>query len=169
MLSYRSTPLANRYSPAELLFGRKIRSRLPVAESELKIKFREEEEVRKRKRKQKYYFDLNHGVRELLEIPVGSAVWMKDLKVPPTITETAETPRSYMVTMPKGMIRRNRKFLTTYSPSGSNGDAVERANKQSIMPAEPTPTIPAKPGELNTGNTTRSGRVVKPPKLFMDE
>ena len=75
LLSYRSTPLANGYSPAELLFDWKIRSRLPVAESELKLKwpdlykFREEKEVRKRK--QKYYFDSNHGVRELPKIPVG--------------------------------------------------------------------------------------------------
>ena len=61
LLSYSSIPFANGYSPAELLFGRTLRSKLPVAESELKPnwpdlhKFREEEEeeeeeVRKQKK-----------------------------------------------------------------------------------------------------------------------
>lgn len=94
------------------MFGQRIRSQLPIAESELKPKwpdlhkFREEGEVRKRK--QKYYFNSNLGVRELPEIPVGSAVGVEDLKISATITKIAETPRSYMVTTPKGMIRRNR-------------------------------------------------------------
>ena len=35
LLSYRSTKQLNGYSPAELLFGRNIRTRIPVAESEL--------------------------------------------------------------------------------------------------------------------------------------
>ena len=30
LLAYRSTPLANSYSPAELLIGRKIKSTIPI-------------------------------------------------------------------------------------------------------------------------------------------
>ena len=134
LLSYRSTPHANGYSPAELLFCRKLRSRLPVAESELKPnwpdmpKFRDEEEARKQK--QKNLFDSHRGVRELPEIPVGTTVWVRDLKVPATVAESVDTHRSYIVNTPKGTIRRNRKFLVSYSPSCSNNEAAKSANEK---------------------------------------
>ena len=120
LLSYRSTKQLNGYSPAELLFGCNIRTRIPVAESELSprwqgvSKFREEEEVRKQN--QKKCFDDHHAAKELKEIPSGRAVWARDLKVPAVVTNAAETPRSYIIQTPKGTVQRNRKFLHTYSP-----------------------------------------------------
>ena len=36
LMSYRATPLENGYSPAELLFGRKIRTTVPVLADQLK-------------------------------------------------------------------------------------------------------------------------------------
>ena len=78
LLAYRSTPLENGYSPAELLFGQKIRSRVPLAALELKPSWpdlsivRGKEEVRKQK--QKAYFDSHHGARDLKKIPVGTEV-----------------------------------------------------------------------------------------------
>ena len=178
LLSYCSTPLANRYSPAELLFGLKLRSNLPVSESELKpnwpelLKLREEEEVRKQK--QKHLFDSYRGVRELPEILVGTTVWVTDLKVPATVSESADTPRSYTVNTAKGTIRRNREFLASYSPSCSNNEAVKSANEK-LAHHKPSPEHPngetGAPQTANTksGSTTRSGRLVKPPKLLMDE
>jgi len=68
LLPYRSTKQLNGYSPVELLFGRNIRTRIPVAESELSprcqgmSKFREEEEARKQI--QKKCFDDHHAAAE---------------------------------------------------------------------------------------------------------
>ena len=49
LLSYRSTPLHNGYTPAELLMGRKRRSTLPLAPEKLTPKWPETEQLRKTK------------------------------------------------------------------------------------------------------------------------
>lgn len=161
LLSYRSTKQLNGYSPAELLFGRNIRTRIPVAESELSprwqgvSKFREEEEVRKQI--QKKCFDDHHAAKELKEIPSGRAVWVRDLKVPAVVTKAAETPRSYIIQTPKGTVRRNRKFLRTYSPK-----QVDTAGR---MPSESQDAAEILPYAEDTSHvTTRSGRISRPPQ-----
>ena len=47
LLSYRSTPLHNGYTPAQLLMGRKLRSTLPLAPEKLIPKWPETEQLRK--------------------------------------------------------------------------------------------------------------------------
>ena len=161
LLSYRSTKQLNGYSPAELLFGRNIRTRIPVAESELSprwqgvSKFREEEEVRKQIQK-KCFYD-HHAAKELKEIPSGRAVWVRDLKVPAVVTKAAETPRSYIIQTPKGTVRRNREFLRTYSPN-----QVDTAGR---MPSESQDAAEILPYAEDTSHvTTRSGRISRPPQ-----
>ena len=169
LLAYRSTPLENGYSPAELLFGRKIRSRVPLAALELKPSWpdlsivRSKEEVRKQK--QKAYFDSHHGARDLKKIPVGTEVWVQDMKVPATVTREAETPRSYIVSSPRGTIRRNRKDLTPLHPSSSD---LSKQGPSSRASSEQVPEaikldVPAAACAADT-TTTRSGRVVRAPR-----
>ena len=47
LLSYRSTPLQNGYTPAELLMGRKLRSTLPLSSEKLIPKLPDMEQLRK--------------------------------------------------------------------------------------------------------------------------
>ena len=46
LMSYRATPLENGYSPAEMLFGRKIRTTVPVFPDQLKASWPRLQEVR---------------------------------------------------------------------------------------------------------------------------
>ena len=159
LLSYRSTKQLNGYSPAELLFGRNIGTRIPVAESELSPrwqgvgKFREEEEVRKQI--QKKCFDDHHAAKELKDVPSGTAVWVCDLKVPAAVTNAAETPRSYIIQTPEGTVRRNRKFLNTYSPK-----QVDTEGRMSLESKEAAEILPSAKDTSHV--TTRSGRISRP-------
>ena len=105
---------------------------------------------------QKKCFDDHHAVKELKEIPSGTAVWVRDLKVPAVVTNAAETPRSYIIQTPKGTVRRNRKFLNTY-PS-------KQVDTEGRMPLESKDAAEILPSAKDTSHvTTRSGRISRPP------
>ena len=53
LLTYRSTPLENGYSPSELLMGRKLRTTLPIAPEQLKSSLPKESVVKEKERKLK--------------------------------------------------------------------------------------------------------------------
>ena len=97
LLQYRATPHSTTgVSPAELLFGRKIQTKLP------QIKVREDSEmvkdVRKkhdeRKMQQKHYFDKRHRAHEKV-ITQGDQVLVKQKK---STTKTPYDPSPYTVT-----------------------------------------------------------------------
>ena len=48
LLNYRSTPLANSYSPAELLMSRKFRTKLPVVAENLQASIPNKQDLRKK-------------------------------------------------------------------------------------------------------------------------
>ncbi|VDI44154.1 Hypothetical predicted protein [Mytilus galloprovincialis] len=84
LLSYRTTPLANGYSPAELLMGRKLRTLLPVAPKTLVPKLPNTRELLKKedecKFKQKQYYDRRHRARPYSKVETNDRVWVKDQK-----------------------------------------------------------------------------------------
>ena len=53
LMSYRATPLENGYIPAEMLFGRKIRTTLPVSSDQLKLSWPDVEKIREHEQKSK--------------------------------------------------------------------------------------------------------------------
>lgn len=69
LLAYRTTPLSNGFSPAELLMGRKLRSNLPVQPKLLNPKWPSMKKLNARekniKQKQKFYHDKRHRARLL--------------------------------------------------------------------------------------------------------
>ena len=105
-------------------------------------------------------------VQEILKkIPVGTEVWVQDMKVPATVTQEAETPRSYIVSSPRGTIRRNRKDLTPLHPSSpdlSKQGSSSRASSEQVPEAIKL-DVPAAACAADT-TTTRSGRVVRAPR-----
>ena len=113
LLQYRNTPLASGKSPAELMLGRKLRTRIPH--------FRTDEasdtEFRKRdalqKDRMKANFDKRHRARELSVLKPGQHVWLKT----PRTEEGVVVKRSVDVQTSSGHVtRRNRTQLRIRDP-----------------------------------------------------
>jgi hypothetical protein len=119
LLMLRATPLENGKSPAELLFGRRIRTHVPICSDQLKPYLVDVEELKEKEgnriNRQKKNFDKAHGAKELPEIPVGAKVFVKDRSQQGTVVKHHQTPRSYVIETNDGYIRRNRKSLRTYN------------------------------------------------------
>ena len=112
---YRSTPLQSGWSPAELLYGRNIRTNLPGFEYREvdREAFRKSEEAAKRK--MKTYTDKKRRAKGMKSLKRGDRVWVK---IPSdkegkegTVLERAYEPESYWVQTASGTVRRNRKHL----------------------------------------------------------
>ena len=126
LLSYRSTEFSwCSLSPAQLLMGRRIRSTLPqilenlIPDWPYLKKF--EEQDRQYKRKQKKNYDKRHRVRPLADISDDQPVWVNtdgQQQQGRTVTNT-EAPRSYLVDVPSGRIRRNRQQLISIPENSS--------------------------------------------------
>ena len=111
LMTYRATPLPwCGYSPAKLLMGRNIRTKIPQVAEHLTPqlsdfrKFRTDNE--KFKKQQKTNYDSQHRTRELPSIPDDTEVWITtdNKQIPGQVTSTAETPRSYYVNTPTGSL-----------------------------------------------------------------
>ncbi|UYV83311.1 K02A2.6-like [Cordylochernes scorpioides] len=132
LLEYRSTPLENGYSPAELLMGRKLRTTLPIAPENLNPKLVDSQTLKRkegrRRKDMKSRYDRRCGATDMEELSEGDTVWITDMRTWGIVKQKASTPRSYMVDTPVGTLRRNRFHLR-------KGDTVQ-------YPADPsTPTF----------------------------
>ena len=165
LLEYRATPLECNYSPAELLFGRKIRSNIPTIPSQLQPKWPDLDKFRasqeNSKEEQSAYYNVRHRTRPLRQLQPRGKVWVRDMKLPATITRQDSAPRSYIASTPHGTtLRRNRRDLIPLTPSASDTTPCDDPPPQSSQP----PSGSASPTRDTPSVVTRSGRVVKPPK-----
>ena len=85
MLSYRSTPQQNRYSPAELFMGRKLHTILPSLPSTLKPNWASIENFQKidseLKQHQRPYHDRRHCVFDLPKLSPHDFVNVNDRNI----------------------------------------------------------------------------------------
>lgn len=113
LLAYRSTPLSNGYSPAELLMGRKLKTLLPTIPSNLNSSFGrdviEKEEIMKSKQRENY--NKRHKAVNLRELETQERVWVIDLKLYGVVIKADSSPRSYIVKCNNKLYRRNRQHL----------------------------------------------------------
>ncbi|KAL7880825.1 hypothetical protein SRHO_G00030790 [Serrasalmus rhombeus] len=116
LMAYRAAPLANGYSPTELLMGRKIRTPVPVIPSQLEPRCVDMQNLKKTEKiyrqKQKCNYDRRHKTHYMEHLYPGRHVWIKDTAERGTVVSTAATPRSYLVETPEGILRRNRFHLS---------------------------------------------------------
>ncbi|KAJ7995746.1 hypothetical protein DPEC_G00247790 [Dallia pectoralis] len=104
LMAYRTAPLANGYSPTELLMGRKIRTPVPVISSKLNPGCADMDNLKrteqKYREKLRQNHDQRHRARDMPCLQPGDHVWVKDTGERGTVVSTAGTPRSYIVETP---------------------------------------------------------------------
>lgn len=129
LMAYRATPLANGYSPSELLFGRRIKTTLPVAPSQLVPQIPDKNKLEAFEMSKRQYlkdnYDKSHRTKSLEEIPPGTQVFIKDMNTHGVVDRLLEEPRSYLVSSPRGNLRRNRKHIINCNPSSHDGNLVD--------------------------------------------
>ena len=161
LLTYRSTPLPwCNLSPAELLMGRRIRSRLPLAQTQLLPKwsylpdFQATDKLFKQRQKRDY--DQHHRVRALPVIPDGSEVWVKSgtSLIRGQVQGQLAAPRSYLVNTPSGTVRRNRFHL-----SGVPEETTQETQQSASPEPEPTNKIMTR---------MRTGTEIRLPQRYRD-
>ena len=159
LMIYRSTPLHNGYSPSELLMNRRIRTTLPILDSQLQPSVPNYtvvcEKEAKLKSENKNNFDIRHHANVLDPLDPGQSVWITGRRDSGIVMQPTEAPRSYLVSTPTGIVRRNRQHLTTIPEGNLNSDAHKGDSNVIVQP--PNTTV----------QTTRSGRVSVPPKRLI--
>lgn len=178
LLQHRAMPLENGYSPAELLMGRVLQGRIPMAGEELLPKLvdlgdlrRREEEKREKSRKN---FNKRHRARVPMLVP-GENVWIRDRGEPGVVQSAAPQPRSYSIIPQSGggeTLRRNASALQALPQTTQEPDQQQQPEVSARQSLEDT-TPAASPVVTRNGRTiatpaagpviTRSGRIVKPP------
>ena len=83
------------------------------------------------KESQKKNFDKRHRTRELTPIPDNTDVWItsEDRPIQGTVVSPADSPRSYVVNTPAGLLHRNRSHLNVV-PEQSQSDHLEQSDNQ---------------------------------------
>ncbi|UYV67682.1 K02A2.6-like [Cordylochernes scorpioides] len=177
LLGYRTAPLENGYSPAELCMNRKLRTTVPTSPVQLQSRIPDLENLEMREKdqrhKKKTHFDIHHRARELPHLDKGTRVWVKDLRVPGVVLEDAGSPRSYIVNSPKGILRRNRFHLLP-NPQGEKIDMEDEEMEspemsQCFTSTGDNTTCDSEPRTFQRSPEpvkTRSGRVIQPPETF---
>lgn len=152
LLAYRTSPLGNGVSPAELLMGRKLRSTVPAHPKVLQPELPNAVQVRHKeassRASSKLNFDRKHRAKELHPLSVGDDVWITDLKRPAKVVDTNPgTPRSYVVDSDGSSVRRNRRTLRELS-----------------QPSIDPPVVQSE--ELTNVKVSRYGRHIKPVQML---
>ena len=110
LLAYRLTPLACKFSPAQLLMGRQIRNGVPVFHTQLNPQWPDLENLRERasmsELKQQTVFNSRHKL--VLLNQVRKLVFVKDLQRSGKVIEAAARPLSYEIETSTSTIKRNR-------------------------------------------------------------
>ena len=82
LLAYRSTPLQNGYSPAELLMGRKLRTIVPVFHTQLQPKWPDFDKLSKMettyRQNQQAYYNTRYHANPLRDLYPGQEVKVKN-------------------------------------------------------------------------------------------
>ena len=132
VLEYRNTPRKDGLSPAQKLFGRPTRTKLPVHpvvyKKDIRDRIREAEDRLAIKLREKAKEQHDCKVRKLKELRPGTVVRVqqhltKRWDLIGTIMEVNPRGRSYLVRSETGRLYwRNRKFIRLYFPSEENKD-----------------------------------------------
>ncbi len=144
--------------------GRKIRTTIPQITEHLIPKWPYLPGFQKAnisfKGRQKENYDSRHRVKEQVEISEGSDVWIttNGQRLEGQVSQSVDTPRSYVIVTPRGELRRNRTQLNV-APA-----IAQESNEQSntTNSNEPPDSNPEVSRRIMTRSQT--GTVVRPPE-----
>jgi transposase InsO family protein len=180
ILNYRNTPIDGiGLSPAQMLMGRRLRTKLPVMKKLLNTEKSSEikEKLQLKQDNCKKQYD-KHAGKQLKPLKPGQFVMFrhKDSWQNGTIQQSHDMPRSYVVKSPEGKYyRRNRRHInpTKVPPvSVTPDDQVILPSSRMDKPIQQEQGSSQQKQKLglqsqHTEKTkqyiTRSGRIVKPP------
>jgi len=136
LMAYRSTPHSSTgFSPAQVLLGRQMRTRVPVLTRSLLPDPPDHLLVvgndERAKETQAKYYNQRNGVRPLLDLKQGDRVRIKLDKETtwsePNVVRATQGPRSFLVEDPRGhILRRTRHHLQLIPNSSPHGQEPER-------------------------------------------
>eukprot|EP00057_Strongylocentrotus_purpuratus_P006656 XP_011661130.1 PREDICTED: uncharacterized protein K02A2.6-like [Strongylocentrotus purpuratus] len=185
LLVWRNTPTVGlNSSPAQRLFGRRLRNNLPIASVLLKPKLQTDTNQRKEKNREKQAHYYNRGAKDLPELKVGDTVRVKPKKHAraweSAIVLEKVGIRSYSIRTERGAeIRRNRRHLRKSNEQfDDNTDlAVDQEPSATDNPQNTPPTPTESPPNMtsssdNSGQSSeqfrRSQRQTKQPAYLQD-
>ncbi|KAL1447311.1 hypothetical protein WDU94_000006 [Cyamophila willieti] len=141
LLNYRNTTVAGlSYSPSELFFNRKLKTKLPVNSEVLKPKLNVNYEDNWKNKTMKQEEHYNQHVKLLPELKNNDQVFMRlnEKWTPGKVISKDENPRSYQVESNGRMFRRNRVHLKPFK-----GNFSEERRRNSILDDDFEVQIPA--------------------------
>lgn len=195
LLEYRNTPITGTsFSPAQMLMGRALRTKIPVTEGKLiPATVKPQHQLTQQKSKQKAYYD--RTAKTLRQLKPGDTVRIRKDRFwsdPAVITKVDNAPRSYWVDNGARVLRRNRRHLlkTGERPTVDQSDqdieiqesqsANGSANCKGQHSQNATPPAPALQSPRLTDNTqkpavnpdgprtTLRGRIITTPRRFKE-
>ena len=198
LMNYRATPHSSTgYSPSQLLYGRQIRTKLPVSPDSLKPNWPEKSSVESNdkyaKQQHAKYYNKAHGVRTLPKLSTGQYARVKldhegKWSKPVEIIGNAHTPRSYVLKANDGKVfRRNRRHISStdecpsdYVPKLHFESPISQPRRESSDSSansgvvhnssldQSYSEVTDKPEVVPEPQVRKSGRVVKKPQWMKD-
>lgn len=178
LLSYRTTPLNNGYSPAELLMGRQLRSTVPTTAEQLQPRTPDaaalQSSDRVYKQQQAKYYDRRHRTRDRGRWKADDRVWIPDLQTEATVVEILPF-RSYNLRTTAGnIIRRNGRALRHNLPTPPQTSQIDASPttplddkrcrvREGQHPQAPPPRQQLQRRSPISTGITRSGRTIRRP------
>ncbi|XP_046571089.1 uncharacterized protein K02A2.6-like [Haliotis rubra] len=170
LLEYRTTPVDNLASPAQLLMSRRLRSVLPTTGKQLQHKVIEPADVCARREQvqshQKLFYD--RAARNLPPLQMNDSIYLQtaDKTWKPAQITRVDPNRSYQVQTADGaQYQRNKRHLrhTPMRNPSSNADDTP-TDLTSVPLQKATASTLSKPTPSKPMTVTRSGRVVRAPQ-----
>ena len=171
LMAYRATPLEIGRSPAELLMGRKIRTRVPTVPAQLNPIWHHLKQFRKKdaslKARQKKNLASATSQRTLQTSPLENEFGYQT-RVDGTVLNKASTLRSYEVETPNDELRRNRRHLNPLPETSEAGHLGHNPLPDQATPGVKTSSPVQTPTSTTPRSTMRSGREIRLPERFKD-
>ncbi|XP_026567422.1 uncharacterized protein LOC113443432 [Pseudonaja textilis] len=128
--------------------GRRLRTTVPTLPSQLDpalpdVDHFAHKEREKRKMNTEYY-NRRHRAKPLSDLVPGEHVWVTDTKESGTVLQNHTSPRSYLVDVPKGVVRRNSQHLIPLHTHVNEGGVVE----QQELPETNNEQVSTSPGKI---------------------
>ncbi|KAJ8018017.1 hypothetical protein HOLleu_44230 [Holothuria leucospilota] len=170
LLAYRNTPLGNGLgSPVQLLMNRRLKGLLPTTAKLLQpqVQGMVKKKLQDKQSTQKMYYDRKSHPLEPLQ--KGDIVRVRSEKgewEQAKVVAPSEQPKSYIVEMPKGKIRRNRRDLMKTKEENDEIATEVDTYDNSVLHTNDS----GKKQEFSVPEKhSSSGRVIKQPRRYIEE